>query len=444
MTTQGSFLQQIQVPPPDASRRGFLWLPLVLGVLLMPPRATHAQETLPTQSSIDTTAAAGDADAVEPKRKLVKWNEYDGPVTTVRLGMVFLTDVVDYNQDSESHQQFPDLAPDVGLRDFRFLLKGRLKTKRPISWTLGYMYDGADEEWHFRQTGVEVGFPEVSSRLFFGRTKEGYSMIKVMVGVHGWLNERSQSNDAFVPILADGVKLQTYLKKPRIHFSFGGYVDDLSEDEKFATSDNQISSRLVWQPILSEEDRSLLHLGVMGRLFHPDNGNIQVRARPGVFLAPYWLDTGKFASDDGEVLGAEAFYRKGSWMFGGEYNREKVHAVVSDTNPVFWGADAVLAWNITGETRTYNAPGAFFTQVSPTKSVFEGGPGAWEVVLHAAYSDFDDGLFNGGKYFRVTPMANWHMSENLRLEFTYGYGVLDRFALKGGTQFFQFRLQTTL
>jgi phosphate-selective porin OprO/OprP len=65
-------------------------------------------------------------------------------------------------------------------------------------------------------------------------------------------------------------------------------------------------------------------------------------------------------------------------------------------------------------------------------------------VLHAAYSDFDDGTFTGGKYFRVTPMANWHMSDNLRLEFTYGYGVLDRFALKGGTQFFQFRMQTSL
>jgi phosphate-selective porin OprO/OprP len=94
--------------------------------------------------------------------------------------------------------------------------------------------------------------------------------------------------------------------------------------------------------------------------------------------------------------------------------------------------------------RPYNPQGSFFGMVSPTKSVFEGGPGAWEVVLHAAYSDFDNGTFQGGKYWRVTPMANWHMSDNLRLEFTYGYGMLDRFALKGGTQFFQFRVQTML
>jgi hypothetical protein len=32
-------------------------------------------------------------------------------------------------------------------------------------------------------------------------------------------------------------------------------------------------------------------------------------------------------------------------------------------------------------------------------------------------------------------MVNWHISDNLRLEFTYGYGELDRFGLTGGTQF---------
>jgi phosphate-selective porin OprO/OprP len=41
-------------------------------------------------------------------------------------------------------------------------------------------------------------------------------------------------------------------------------------------------------------------------------------------------------------------------------------------------------------------------------------------------------------------MVNWHLSDNVRLEFVYGYSVLDRFDLKGGTQFFQSRVQFTL
>lgn len=43
----------------------------------------------------------------------------------------------------------------------------------------------------------------------------------------------------------------------------------------------------------------------------------------------------------------------------------------------------------------------------------------------------------------MTPMVNWHLSDDLRLELAYGYGALDRFDLEGGTQFFQSRIQIT-
>ena len=50
-------------------------------------------------------------------------------------------------------------------------------------------------------------------------------------------------------------------------------------------------------------------------------------------------------------------------------------------------------------------------------------------------------ILQGGTFWRLTPMVNWHLSDFLRLELIYGYGRLDRFALKGNTQFFQSRLQ---
>jgi phosphate-selective porin OprO/OprP len=40
--------------------------------------------------------------------------------------------------------------------------------------------------------------------------------------------------------------------------------------------------------------------------------------------------------------------------------------------------------------------------------------------------------------------VNWYLSEMLRLEAAYGYGILDRFGLRGGMQFFQMRLQVWL
>jgi len=88
--------------------------------------------------------------------------------------------------------------------------------------------------------------------------------------------------------------------------------------------------------------------------------------------------------------------------------------------------------------------GVFFKQVSPKKPVFDGGPGGWELVFHVSDIDLDSGPLRGGKFRRITPMVNWHLSDNVRLEFTYGYGVLDKDDLKGGTQFFQTRIQLQL
>jgi phosphate-selective porin OprO/OprP len=65
-------------------------------------------------------------------------------------------------------------------------------------------------------------------------------------------------------------------------------------------------------------------------------------------------------------------------------------------------------------------------------------------VGRASYIDLDDGTLRGGRFWRLTPMVNWYLSDHVRLEITYGYGSLDRFELRGKTQFFQSRLQLQL
>jgi phosphate-selective porin OprO/OprP len=41
--------------------------------------------------------------------------------------------------------------------------------------------------------------------------------------------------------------------------------------------------------------------------------------------------------------------------------------------------------------------------------------------------------------------VNWYLSDNVRLEMTYGFGSIDRFHINGGgTQFLQTRIQLQL
>ena len=301
------------------------------------------------------------------------------------------------------------------------------------------MYDGPTDEWFVRETGIMVEVPEMWGHIFVGRTKEGFSLNKVMNGYSGWTMERTMMNDV-IPILADGVKWLGYLPESGFLWNLGFYNDWFSEGQSFSTYDKQAVARLAWLPVASEESGTLAHLGVSLRYGEPEDEQLRLRSRPEAYPAPYFVDTGTFPAERTNTVGLEGYYRQGPWLFGTEYILHETHPP-QGSESLFHGGEVVVIWNITGETRGYNTRGGFFKAVSPAQTVFEGGPGAWEAVMRLSYIDLDDDAIQGGKLWRITPMMNWHLSDHARLEFAYGYGVLDRFDLEGGTHFFQSRIQ---
>ena len=419
---------------------------IIVGLLSLPGRVA-AQQTAGGASqppAIDDTITAGEADDEEPARRLVKFNEYAGPLGSVRFGFNFMWDSAAFSQDANSEEQISFEGNDNSkLRDFRFLISGRLNFKRQTTWSTGIMYDAANDQWVARQTGIMVAVPEIWGQLFFGRTKEGFSMNKVMLGTSGWGMERAGINDATIPILADGIKWLGYVPKVRILWNLGVYADALSEGQGFSTYDNQISGRFAWLPVMSDDGETILHLGVSGRYGNANEGKLRLRAKPGTYPAPYFTDTGEFAANSTTMTGLEVYYRPGRFTFSSEYFLQSVDAPESG-NPFFHGGEVTFAWVITGETRTYNTRGGYFNSISPARSIYSGGRGAWEVISHVAYTDLDSGTLSGGKYWRWTPLLNWHASDNVRLVVAYGYGSLDRFGVVGKTQFFQTRFQFLL
>ena len=402
----------------------------------------NAQAPAVSAATIDESIDAGEAQGETPVRRLVKWNEYDGPLFTIRVGGGYLYDYVAFKQDDASTQQV-DVDDQWKLRDTRVLFSGRLKFKRRTTWSMGIMYDAANETWVWRQTGIMVSVPEIWGDLFVGRTKEGFSLNKVMVGYGGWGMERAPINDATLPILADGVKWLGYVPRARVLWNLGVYGDTFSEHHAFSTYSHQISGRFAWLPVLSPDGGTLVHLGVSARYGKPEAGKLRLRARPGAWGAPYFVDTQEFAANRTTMTGIEAYYRPGSVTIGSEIFLQSVNAPESG-DPFFHGGEVFLSWLLTGEVRRYNTRGGYFNQISPARPVFSGGPGAWELVTHFTTIDLDDGVISGGKYWRFTPMTNWYLSDNVRLEFAYGYGSLNRFGAIGKTHFFQTRLQLQL
>jgi len=392
--------------------------------------------------TLDTNLDAAEAEGDLPRRQLITWNEYDGRFITARLGGGFLWDLAAYSQNDNSQEQMT-LINRGDLRDFRLLLKGGFKFAPRFTYTIGYMYDKASGTWRFRQTGLMAEVPELYGSIFVGRTKEGFSTSKIMVGYQGWTNERAAINDAFLPILADGIKWSGYTPNGKFVYNLGWYGDSWSENESFNKNDNTFAARAVWLPNTGT-DRGLLHLAAEFRSASSNDGFLRYRSKPESFQAEsYAIDTGKFAAEHSYIYGLEAYYRPGPFTFGTEYFFNQVKSN-EEGDLFFHGGEAFVSYLLTGETKPYNLRGAYFERTSPARTVFEGGPGAWELVLRASYADLVSKNIEGGRFWRVTPMVNWYLSDNVRLEFVTGYGVLDRFGITGGTVFFQSRLQLQL
>jgi phosphate-selective porin OprO/OprP len=378
----------------------------------------------------------------KPDKK--QWNTFNLGFTTLTLGGGFLLDYAGYLQNDNGNKQMDsanvELNPGFFVRDTRIMVSGKFKTKRAITWKAGFMYDGQLDAWFLRETGIMVAVPELWGHFFVGRTKEGFSQSKVQVGYAGELIERHLALDP-IPILADGVKWLGFLPKQHVFWNIGVYTDWISKNESFSTYKSQFVARIGWLPIYSEPSKTNLHVAFNIRLAHPDDDNIRLRSRPEVGTrAPYFIDTGEFPTTKSTHLGGELYYSSAPWFFGAEYYWHKFNSPERN-NPVFSGGELVAGYMFTGESHPYNAVSSIYGFVQVNKSVFKGGQGAWEALLRFSTFDLNDAVIQGGKFWRISPQVNWYLSQNVRFELMYGYGVLDRFNIKGVTQFFQSRLQ---
>ena len=386
---------------------------------------------------------------IPPDDSLVKKlppNEFNGALSTFKIGLGYIHDGATYVESDVYKRQMDsaglEMDPQFKLRDFRILGSGVLKTKRSISWKFAFMYDGDKETWMVRESGITIGVPELFGHIFIGRTKEGYSMVKVMNGHSPWTGERQMALDV-IPILADGIKWFGSLPKSKIFWNLGYFNDAVSKGQGFSTFSWQYVARVGWLPFYDKEKSKVLHIAANLRYGKPLDGKIALKSRPESNPAPFIINTGTFSAEHSTHIGGEVYYSTGRMLLGSEVMVHKFNASAADDHS-FFGGDVVATYLLTKTKRPYTTTGSIFGFIPVRKSVFKGGWGEWEAVLRYSTLDLNDGAIKGGKFWRITPMINWYMSKVVRTEFMYGYGVLDRYNLKGGLQIFQVRLQLTV
>jgi phosphate-selective porin OprO/OprP len=90
-------------------------------------------------------------------------------------------------------------------------VNGYFKTKMPIQ-ELAIMFDGDNREWLVRETGLVFNLKKISSQVFIGATRRIFNAQN-----HEWPfpGRWSQMAIDLIPIMADGIRVYTFLPKSR-------------------------------------------------------------------------------------------------------------------------------------------------------------------------------------------------------------------------------------
>lgn len=183
-----------------------------------------------------------------------------------------------------------------------------------------------------------------------------------------------------------------------------------------------IIARGHWNPV--KTDNALIHLGAWG--YHEDFSSSVENLTINVRKANRYNDNVRvFAGPLPDPRGSEAFgleaggTYKGFWAFA-EYGQRRVRfrqsAGLAD---VTLKASSVSAgWVLTGEKAPFAQRAGSFTMLDVANPVFEGGPGAIEVVARYERTDYRDAPL-GGSGDAWTAGVNWYFNDISRMMVNY-------------------------
>ena len=376
-----------------------------------------------------------------------KWNRWESRyVSGIFLGAAVLDRQNWISQDAASLSQVGDLAPFDGgeVRGLRFGAIGTLNFPTPWVYTVfaatnafdkGFDTDSTDD---FALFDLRLDIPILGSTLSAGKQKEPISLERTMGLIYLPIQERSAAADALLPARNTGLVLSGTASRERVSWAAGYFNDWLDSDDAFDEGANQLVGRLTWLAATTADESNLLHLGAGIRYSDAKEG-LAFATEPEFNQAPLYVDTGPFDAEDSLTWVVEASWRRGPFWLAGEYLRTEVEASLLG-DPRFDGYHLTASWALTGEMRTYQRNNGTFSPLPVARSVYDNGPGAWEIAARWSVLDANAGVISGGESDVFSLGLNWWLSPIFTVSANYRWITLDRDALIGNSDGFNARI----
>lgn len=381
-------------------------------------------------------------------RNTSKWNRWDTRwVSGIAVAGLVLDRQRWIDQDAANRTLVGDVQDFEGgeIRGLRFGAVGTLNFDKPWVYTVFAATHAFDKGFDTDETDdltlfdLRLDIPVFENGTFsIGKQKEPISMERVMSLAHWPLQERSAGADALLPARNIGLVMSGNLFDRNVSLAGGVFNDWLDKDQPSSISDNstQFVGRATWVPWSSDNESTLLHLGLGLRHSNGKQGGL-LSTEPEFNQAPDYIRSDFLDIDYYNTYQAEASLRSGPFWLHGEYiQSESDTDIFGEIKPE--GYNVTASWIMTGEVRGYNRRSGIFTKMPISRSVNQNGWGALEVAPR--YSNLDTSDVPGADGGEAGAMDIWSLGftwwPNYYMQFSmnYRYITLEQNGLEGTSQ----------
>lgn len=376
------------------------------------------------------------------------WNQWEGrAVSGLFIGAMALDRQNWVAQDGDSLHLFGNLREyDSGeIRAIRFGSIGTLNFEKPWVYTLFLTSRAFDRGFDASDTSalkvydmrLDIPLPRRLT-LSVGKQKEPISMERLEGGFYLPLLERPVTLDAMLPARNVGVTVSRTELDDRLTWAAGVSNSGIGASGSPSDFSNVLTGRVTWVPWSRGESTEVALVG-LGVRYSDAKEPVRYAAEPEFKQGPLFVDTGPIDARNALTLDLEGSWRRGPIAVSGEFLRSRLDAP-SAGDPVFSGYNVTASWIVTGEMRPYNARSATFGPVPVSRSVYQGGWGAWELAARYSSIDLTDGTVDGGEMGILSLGASWYLSSGFHLRLDYRHITLDRNDRHSSADGFLFRL----
>jgi phosphate-selective porin OprO/OprP len=390
------------------------------------------EEKLQTLQEVEEKKAAAAGDSFKGRWIRVRSALQDATRYDLKDGMFRFSLGVRLQLDATTAHEDAQLEADVGkissslkFRRARVFAEGRLF--RTLDFRVEYDF-AADQG--FKDLYLDGARYTKYFKWRIGHFKEPFSLARQTSGYHLGFIEWALPVPTFSPGRNWGLMLRHPEVNQRLFWAFSATTAGKTTDDNRAEADISFTGRLTGLPVMRDEGRRLLHLGISTTRRDSSDGTTQFTARPEARFAPFFADTGSLDADTATVTALEFAGGFGPTWVQAEWFGNVTDST-QDGNLEFGGGYVEVGWFWTGERRFYVTEEAAFGRLTPTRlfrgeNPFRKGSegGALEFVGRASATDLNDGPVQGGELRNLSLGLNWYLSEVNRVSLDYVHSNL--------------------